>query len=404
MGKSKLDSRLQSQINKHNAGMSFKLRAKALAGGGFSLYLDFRKGNEKNYETLGYRLLPNNAENLQHNKEVLRQVFAIQTQREKDYQSSGYNLVNTSKSKITLLSYIARLASNYRKIGQESMAETMEWLGKYVEVFDKSATMGRIDKVWVLNFIQFTKESNNLRGKPTTPATQKKLYDFLNIALSSAFREEIILVNPTLKIDKCMIPKHCNKKEKFFLTIPEVELLARVPVEDVMNFEGSALPKEIYENVQRAFLFSCFTGLRVSDIKGLKWDNIHTRTNGAGEECQYIEIQQKKTKKVVCNKLNSTAIAILEKQDKAEEYVFILPNEMAYNRFIRKWAEKAGIDKHISFHCARHTAGTMFLNISNSLDATAKFLGHSSTQPTQIYAKMLTETMDGFVDSLPTIK
>ena len=258
--------------------------------------------------------------------------------------------------------------------------------------------------MWVLNFIQFTKESNNLRGKPTTPATQKKLYDFLNIALSSAFREEIILVNPTLKIDKCMIPKHCNKKEKFFLTIPEVELLARVPVEDVMNFEGSALPKEIYENVQRAFLFSCFTGLRVSDIKGLKWDNIHTRTNGAGEECQYIEIQQKKTKKVVCNKLNSTAIAILEKQDKAEEYVFILPNEMAYNRFIRKWAEKAGIDKHISFHCARHTAGTMFLNISNSLDATAKFLGHSSTQPTQIYAKMLTETMDGFVDSLPTIK
>lgn len=404
MGKSKLDSRFQSQIKKHNAGMSFKLRAKALTGGGFSLYLDFRKGNEKNYETLGYRLLPNNAENLEHNKEVLRQVFAIQTQREKDYQSSGYNLVNTSKSKISLQSYIARLASNYRQAGKIGMADTMEWFGRYVEAFDKSATMGKVDKIWVLNFIQFTKVCNNLKGKPTTSATQKRLYDFLNIVLKSAFREDVITVNPLLKIDKNAIPKNGSKKGRAFLTIPELERLIKVPAGDVMLFSGSALPKEVYENVQRAFIFSCFTGLRVSDIKGLRWDNIHTRVNGAGEECQYIEIQQKKTGKIISNKLNPTALAILNKQDRGREYVFILPPHTDYNRFIGKWAKRAGIDKHISFHCARHTAGTMFLNISNSLDATAKFLGHSSTTPTQIYAKMLTETMDGFVDSLPTIK
>ena len=383
--------------------MSFKLRAKALAGGSFSLYLDFRKGNEKNYETLGYRLLPNNAENLEHNKEVLRQVFAIQTQREKDYQSSGYNIVNTSKSKITLLSYISHLMGNYDKIGQNSMAYTMGWLGKYVEMFDRSATLGRIDKAWIVAFIQFTKECSNLKGNPTTPATQKRLYDFLNIALTSAFRDEIIPVNPILKIDKCVIPKYYERKVKSFLTIPEVEMLSRVSVEDVICLKGSSFPKEVYESIQYAFIFSCFTGLRVSDIIKLKWENIHTRTNSAGEVCQYIEIQQKKTRRVVSNKLNSTALAILEKQDKTRENVFVLPHETVYNRFIRKWAKKAGIDKHISFHCARHTAGTMFLNTSNSLDATAKYLGHTSTRPTQIYAKMLTETMDGFVDSLPTI-
>ena len=78
MGKSKLDSRLQTQIKKHNAGMSFKLHTKALADGGFSLYLYFRKGGKTMYETLGYRLLPNNVDNLEYNKETLRQVYAIQ--------------------------------------------------------------------------------------------------------------------------------------------------------------------------------------------------------------------------------------------------------------------------------------------------------------------------------------
>ena len=241
MAKSKLDSRLQTQIKKHNAGMSFKLHTKALADGSFSLYLYFRKGGKVQYETLGYRLQPNKAESLDYNKETLRQVFAIQTQREKEYQASGYNLVNTSKSKITLLSYIAHLADNYRKIGQRSMADTMVWLSRYVEVFDRSVTMGKIDKVWVLNFIQFTKEGNNLRGKPTTPATQRRLYDFLNITLSSAFREEIILVNPILKIDKCVIPKESNKVVRSYLTVTEVEMLAKIPVEDVSKRLQSAV-------------------------------------------------------------------------------------------------------------------------------------------------------------------
>ena len=56
---------------------------------------------------------------------------------------------------------------------------------------------------------------------------------------------------------------------------------------------------------------------------------------------------------------------------------------------LRKWAEAAGIEKHISFHCSRHTFGTMMLTLGADLFTTSKLMGHSNIQTTEIYAKIV---------------
>jgi site-specific recombinase XerD len=58
-------------------------------------------------------------------------------------------------------------------------------------------------------------------------------------------------------------------------------------------------------------------------------------------------------------------------------------------RALRKWAEAAGIDKHISFHVSRHTFGTMMITLGADLFTTSKLMGHTNIHTTEIYAKIV---------------
>ena len=51
--------------------------------------------------------------------------------------------------------------------------------------------------------------------------------------------------------------------------------------------------------------------------------------------------------------------------------------------------EKAGIDKHITFHCARHSFATMMLTLGTDIYTTSKLLGHHHVATTEIYAKVI---------------
>lgn len=51
--------------------------------------------------------------------------------------------------------------------------------------------------------------------------------------------------------------------------------------------------------------------------------------------------------------------------------------------------EKAGIDKRITFHCARHSFATMMLTLGTDIYTTSKLLGHNHVATTEIYAKVI---------------
>jgi site-specific recombinase XerD len=56
---------------------------------------------------------------------------------------------------------------------------------------------------------------------------------------------------------------------------------------------------------------------------------------------------------------------------------------------LKEWTDAAGIDKHITYHCSRHTAATLLLTLGANLYVVSKLLGHKSIKMTEVYAKIV---------------
>ena len=54
-----------------------------------------------------------------------------------------------------------------------------------------------------------------------------------------------------------------------------------------------------------------------------------------------------------------------------------------------EWMQEAGIQKHITYHCSRHTAATLLLTLGADLYTVSKILGHQSIRMTEVYAKIV---------------
>ena len=55
---------------------------------------------------------------------------------------------------------------------------------------------------------------------------------------------------------------------------------------------------------------------------------------------------------------------------------------------LKNWMKEAVITKHISFHCARHTFGSLQADAGTSIYAIQRMLGHKNVETTQIYADL----------------
>ena len=181
---------------------------------------------------------------------------------------------------------------------------------------------------------------------------------------------------------------HKHRTEREYLTIDELRKLAQTP------FYNGLLKK--------AFLFSCFCGLRHSDIIALTWGDIEMDDDGNSR----LYIIQKKTKEAISLPLSQEAIKQLPKREDAKEDDIIFKKLITLgrtNEILPKWAEQAGIKKHITFHTARHTHATMLLTLGVDLYTVSKLLGHTNIQTTQIYAKLVDESKKKAIDLIPNI-
>lgn len=155
-------------------------------------------------------------------------------------------------------------------------------------------------------------------------------------------------------------------------------------------YKANTLPEHL-QNVLRYFLFSCLTGLRYSDVKVFSPGNIVGNTIVV----QMIKTKNETGKTVKVPITQGVRELIRDAHIRAGAPVFRVISDQKTNIFLKNIMKIAGIDKRISFHCARHTFATNFLISNGEKIATLQeLLGHSKIEQTRIYAHVVYESVE----------
>lgn len=362
-----------------------RLRFKELANGNKSIYLDMYNTWKRQYEFLKLYLIPEKTPlDKEQNRQTLEIAKTIQSQRIVDLQKAEHGLksISNKKQKMLLVDYIKHIASNKSPQTKRSY----DTLILFVQDFAPNATFRQVDKKFCLDFINYLKNTTGIKTDKLSANTQVAYFRKLKVVFKRAVEDEIIAKNPLDTINRELKPQN-TPTEIPFLTIDEVKTLI-----------GTETP---YNDIKTAYLFSCYTGLRYSDIKGLKWERIREVNN----ETMLVYIQQK-TQKQEYLPLAKPALNLLAEKTRTKDndLIFDLPLNNKVNEQLRAIATKAGIeDKKITFHTARHTSATMLLSLGVPIEVVSKILGHSDIRTTQIYAKVLAEQVKKGVHKLDNL-
>ena len=118
--------------------------------------------------------------------------------------------------------------------------------------------------------------------------------------------------------------------------------------------------------------------------------HIHDSVDG---KTQYIEKKQVKTKQDVVVPLCTDALKWMPKPEDGKTIFHELQiTQTTVEVVLQEWMEAAGIKKHITYHCSRHTAATMWLTLGANLYVVSKLLGHRSIKVTEVYARIVDQT------------
>jgi len=166
---------------------------------------------------------------------------------------------------------------------------------------------------------------------------------------------------------------------------------------EIARLEQWKFETKIYEQVKDLFLFSCYTGLAFSDVQNFDYAKHVVQENGT----LFISLDRQKTGTLSLLPLFSNALEVLKK------YKFKLPKfrNDHFNRYLKELSKLVSINKPMSSHVARKTAGYFWLNSGISIEVVARMLGHTNTLITQnLYAKVLTTRILAETQHLHTIK
>lgn len=163
--------------------------------------------------------------------------------------------------------------------------------------------------------------------------------------------------------------------------------------------------KQENPNIRRAFIFCLYCGLRFCDVKDLTFKNVDYSN-------KLLRFEQNKTKGHSANSgvvipLNDGLLKLIgEPTDSGnrDEVIFPLPTYEACLKAVGRWVKRAGIEKHISWHCARHSFAVNILNNGANIKTVASLLGHSGLKHTEKYTRAIDSLKQEAINSLPELK
>ncbi len=358
-----------------------RLRKRILKTGNTSLYLDIYHNGKRSYEYLNLYLVPEKTRaDKEKNKDTLRLADAVRAQRVVEFQNGRFGFDDGYKLDTNFLDYY-RMMCEKRHQNPASLGNWGNWYSalRHLERYCRPGmTFRDVTPAFVRGFRDYldtTARVRNQRKRADTTEDRKRLssasklsyFNKLRTCINQAFEEGIIPKNPMRGIEGFKL----EERERVYLTLDEVKAMAATDCK--------------YPALRNAFLFSCLTGLRKSDIQKMKWSEV--RQQG---EYTRIVFRQKKTGGQEYIDINPQAVHFMGKRRNPDDYVFTnFTYSSYYLNELKRWALSAGITKNITFHSARHTFAVMMLDLGADIYTVQKLLGHKEIHTTQIYAKVM---------------
>lgn len=361
-----------------------KQKGKARMNTFYLKYYD-EETKECTYESLKLQIYdkPKNFVEKQHNKETILLAEAVRSEKILEIQSGRFGFVSSSSGKIGFLAYFEKMVEKKYDVNGTygNWKSAFKHLVNYCK--GKEIQISKVDEVFLEGFKDYLlNEKISDKGGKLGQNTALSYFNKIRTALKEAHRGRLISENPVLRV-RGIKEEETNRQ---YLTLEEIQSLAQTECDNPL--------------IKRAFLFSCMTGLRFSDIANLKWKNLNYDENNGW----VLKFTMKKTKGVENLPINEQAIQLMGKRGKDEEQVFENLVYSAYgNKKLHKWVKEAGIDKHITFHSARHSFATLQLTMDTDIYTVSKLLGHKNLKTTEIYAKVIDKKKINAVSKIPNI-
>jgi len=348
-----------------------KLRSRINRTGTESLFLDYSVEGKRKREFLQIHIIsnPRTPEDRRKNKENLEKAKAIRNKRNLDVERMTQDYVPEYKLKTDFLDYFRRYINKYTNKDKRVIEGALK---KFEEYVGQDTILAReVTEPFLRDFKQYLE--NKLNGE-----TPYNYFKKLKKVIKQATKDNIFQVNPIIDIEN----KKTEGIKKDILTFDEIKVLASTHCGN--------------PEIKRAFLFCCITGLRLVDVKHLRTNHI---SNGV------LKIRQQKTDHDVIINLNNSAMKILEENPvKQGELIFSLPSNNGCNKVLGTWVKKTKIEKHITWHCARHSFGTNLLLHDSDVMTVSSLLGHKNTRETEKYLRVAEKLKEKAVNRLPDIE
>ena len=379
--------------------MKVHLRKKKLKTGRQSLYLEFYKGVKtlsngkvkhlRNYEYLQLYLIedPKTTAEKKKNQEQLELAEQILAIRKAEVYQGRYNLKNDTKGKVGLLDfYVQKKEERYQSKGNYDNWDAAQ---KHLEAYcSPSITLDDIDLDFIKGYKKYLDTvAVTQSNKKLSQNTKNAYYNKFKACLNAAFEEGYLNENYIKKVKGFSAAESTRE----YLTSDELQKLSKTPC---------PIPL-----LKRAFLFSTLSGIRWSDINKLKWSEVRDEgVDNSGNFIFRIVFQQKKTEGVEYLYISQQARELLGERKGPNDRVFKGLRYSAHmNLQLLRWCMFAGINKHITFHSARHTNAVLLLENGADIYTVSKRLGHREIRTTEIYAKIIDKKMKEAANLLPKL-
>ena len=383
-----------------------KLGAKILSDGRESLFLDYyfgyqmvyserldkqvaRKDRKREFLKLYLWQAPRTPLERQQNKETMELAKRIRFERGQELLENveGYRL--KKKSDINFLDYFRAYIDKYTKkdirMVEIALKRFIDFLNDTPEYskYVKRIKPEQITKDMVEDFTEY------LQGRSVGEGA-KSIYARFKKVIKYAIEHDVMVKNPctgiSIKVDDQQLRKEVLSPE-------EIQQLIATHYEHENP------------NIRRAFILCLYCGLRFCDVKDLTFANVDHSN-------RLLKFEQSKTKghsasSGVVIPLNDGILKLIGEPsdpDKRDEVIFPLPSYEMCLKALRHWVKRAGINKHISWHCGRHSFAVNILNNGANIKTVASLLGHSGLKHTEKYTRAIDSLKEAAINSLPELK